>query len=92
MRPAAPRTTVAIMATWVLAHAHEAVSCEIAYAAWSGYDSPLRRRSAIASCASGGHRIFWVVEAVDRDAALAQLPDWLAARTLVTEVSEVAIP
>jgi hypothetical protein len=80
------------MPSYVLEHSHEAESCGVAYAAWSGYDSPLRRRPAIASCVTGGHRIFWFVEADDADAALRQLPEWLASRTAVSEVSEVEIP
>jgi hypothetical protein len=80
------------MASYVLAHSHDPEACDTAYAAWSGYDSPLRRKPAIASCASGGHRIFWVVEADDAEAALRQLPEWLAGRTAVSEVSEVVIP
>ncbi len=92
MQRVTPPSTVATMARYVLDHSHEAATCGIAYAAWSGYDSPLRHRPAISSCESGGHRILWVIEAPDSDAALRQLPEWLAARTAVTEVSEVAIP
>jgi hypothetical protein len=80
------------MPKFVLAHSHEARSCETAYAAWSGFESPLRQKSAVSSCAIGGHRIFWVVDARDSGSALAQLPEWLAARTIVSEVSEVRIP
>jgi hypothetical protein len=76
----------------MLEHSHEAQTCEIAYAAWSGYDSPLRHRHTVASCAIGEHRIFWLVEAGDAQAALRQLPEWLAERTVVREVSEVTIP
>jgi hypothetical protein len=64
--------SVAPMPRHMLEHSHGAQSCEIAYAAWSGYDSPLRHRHAVASCAIGGHRIFWLVEASDADAALRQ--------------------
>lgn len=75
-----------------MSHRHDPEECRTAYAAWSGYDSPLRRKPAIASCPSGGHSIFWVIDAPDRQAALAQLPEWLASRTAVSEVTEVPIP
>jgi hypothetical protein len=78
--------------TYVLTHQHEARECRTAYAAWKGFASPLRRSHAFASCARGEHRMYWLVQADDESEALAQLPEWLAARTDVTEVSEVAIP
>jgi hypothetical protein len=80
------------MPRFVLFHEHRPHECRTAYAAWNGFTSPLRRRPAQASCASGGHRIYWTVEAADADEALAQLPCFLAVRTEVTEVSEVPIP
>ena len=42
---------------FVLAHHHEAADCRVAYAAWKGFDSPLRRKHTMASCASGEHHI-----------------------------------
>jgi hypothetical protein len=80
------------MATFVLAHEHAPRECPAAFTAWRGFDSPLRQGSAMASCASGDHRVFWTVEAVDEDAALAQLPPFVACRTRVSEVTGVAIP
>jgi hypothetical protein len=80
------------MPKFVLAHSHQSRSCGTAYAAWSGFDSPLRHKPAVSSCGIGGHRIFWVVEASDAGSALTQLPEWLAARTVVSEVTEVTIP
>jgi hypothetical protein len=41
---------------------------------------------------SGGHRVWWTVEAPDTAAALAQLPAFVAKRTVVDEVREVPIP
>ena len=87
-----PSRSVAAMPRYMLEHSHEARSCATAYAAWSGYDSPLRRRRTVATCAVGGHRIFWLVQASDADSAVRQLPEWLAERTVVSEVSEVTIP
>jgi hypothetical protein len=78
--------------SYVLTHRHEPCECRTAYAAWKGFDSPLRRRQTMASCRSGGHLMFWCVEARNEAAALAQLPAWLASRAEVVEVSEVAIP
>jgi hypothetical protein len=77
---------------FVLVHHHEPRECRTAYAAWSGFDSPLRSRPTLASCVGGGHTIYWLITASDRGAALDQLPDWLAERTEANEVREVGIP
>jgi hypothetical protein len=37
------------MATFILAHAHNQAECQVVYAAWRGYDSPLRGLNAMAS-------------------------------------------
>lgn len=87
-----PRRTVAALPSFILDHRHTADECRTAYAAWRGYDSPLRDRAATASCADGGHRLLWTVEATTSADALAQLPPWLAERTRVEQVSEVALP
>ena len=80
------------MPGFILEHRHAAAECKTAYAAWRGYDSPLRQRPAHASCAHGGHRLLWTVQAADRAQALAQLPPWLAERTQVEPVNEVILP
>jgi len=80
------------MATFLLCHTHQPGECRFAYAAWKGFKSPLRHRPALADCASGGHRLWWRVEASDASAALAQLPAFVADRTEVVEVGEVPIP
>jgi hypothetical protein len=87
-----PHTVVQPVPTFVLSHHHQPAECRIAFAAWKGFDSPLRHSPAVASCASGGHRIYWTVEAESAEAALAQLPEYLALRTEVSEVTEVPIP
>jgi hypothetical protein len=79
------------MATYLLAHVHGDADCRVAYAAWRGFDSPLRGQNAIASCASGDHRMFWTVDADTPDDALRQLPPYVAHRTHVSEVHDVAI-
>jgi hypothetical protein len=78
--------------TFVLAHAHRPEECAIAIAAWKGFASPLRHSRPLGSCAAGGHRVWWTVEACDRATALTQLPPYVAQRTTADEVRAVPIP
>lgn len=80
------------MRRFLLDHRHRPEECRAAYAAWNGFESPLRAREAVSSCASGEHRIVWTVEADDEQRALALLPPFVAQRTEVNEVREVPIP
>ena len=64
----------------------------MAFAAFKGHDSPLRHRSTLASCISGGHSIWWTVEAAGADDAFALLPFYVAQRTDATRVGDVLIP
>lgn len=80
------------VATYLLAHRHAASECRVVFAAWTGFASPLRHRSAWASCFSGGHQLWWTVEADDADAALAYLPGYVACRTEAIAVRAVTIP
>lgn len=85
------------MPRYMLVHSHRPVECGVAYAAWRGFDSPLRRAATAGSCGvpSGGedlHRIWWTVDAVSERAAFAHLPPWVAERTVAEPVSQVAIP
>ncbi len=75
-----------------LHHKHEPSECAAAFAAWRGFQSPLRHRPAAATCLTGGHCLFWQVEAGDRQEATAMLPAFVAARTEVIEAREVRIP
>ncbi|MGD9530734.1 hypothetical protein [Pseudonocardia sp.] len=75
-----------------LLHRHAATDCATAFAAWKGYDSPLRHESVPASCLYGGHTLWWTVEADDAEAALGLLPPWVAARTEVTPVRLTDLP
>jgi hypothetical protein len=75
-----------------LHHRHDADECSAAYAAWRGYDSPLRRTRVLSSCRQGGHAIWWDVEAPDGASALELLPPYVAGRTTALAVSEVQIP
>jgi hypothetical protein len=82
---------------FVLSHRHVSGDCGIAFAAWRGFDSPLRHQSALASCPSdaideGEHLLIWTVEAAGAEQALALLPPWLAERAEVRRVGEVSIP
>ena len=80
------------MAVYVLHHQHEPSECPAAYAAWHGFDSPLRRHPAPSTCLTGGHAIWWQVEARDAAAALALLPGFVAGRTRAILVRDVGIP
>jgi hypothetical protein len=80
------------MPTFVLNHRHTPQECRSAFAAWHGFESPLRRSLASASCIRGDHRIFWTVDAETERHALAFLPPFVAERTDVSEVAEVQIP
>jgi hypothetical protein len=80
------------MATFVLDHRHRPDDCAIAIAAWKGFCSPLRHGVPLGSCVSGGHRLLWMVEAADAAAAPAQLPRYVAERTVAEEVREVPLP
>jgi hypothetical protein len=80
------------MPCFLLHHRHEPNECGVVFASFRGHDSSLRRRPTIASCQTGGHAIWWNVEAPTAADALALVPYFVAARTSVTRVSEVHIP
>jgi hypothetical protein len=80
------------MPCFLLHHRHEPDECGVVFASFKGHDSVLRRQPALASCRTGGHAIWWRVEAASAAAALALLPFFVATRTSVTRVSEVDIP
>jgi len=78
--------------TFLLHHRHAPAECRATFAAWKGFDSPLRQTSTLGSCPQGGHQLYWRVQAANSASALAQLPPFIAGRTEVVEVSEVEIP
>ena len=80
------------MPRFLVHHRHEPHQCGIAFAAFKGHQSPLRHRAALASCPTGGHAIWWALEAASEDDALRQLPFYVAQRSTVTQVAEVEIP
>lgn len=92
------------MKTFILVNEHAPAECAISYAAWKGFDSPLRGHVAQSTCARYSsnrlegsadappvHEIWWTAAATDRDAALAQLPPYVRVRTRAREVREVNI-
>jgi hypothetical protein len=80
------------MPCFLIHHRHEAPECGAVFAAFKGHDSPLRHSQTVASCAFGGHAIWWGVEAASEGAALALLPAYVAARATAIRVREVQIP
>jgi hypothetical protein len=88
-----PRRPEAVrMPRFLIHHRHEPPECGVVFAAFKGHDSPLRHRATLASCAYGGHAIWWEVEATTESAALALLPFYVAERATATRVAEVDIP
>jgi hypothetical protein len=80
------------MPRYMVHHRHEPRECGIAFAAFKGHESPLRHRAALASCTSGGHAIWWTVEAASEQDARRQLPYFVARRSTIAQVNEVVIP
>jgi hypothetical protein len=80
------------MSCFLLEHRHLARECGVVFTSFKGHDSPLRHRATLASCRSGGHAIWWTVEAASEEHALKLLPPYVAERTAITPVSEVEIP
>lgn len=80
------------MHRYVLHQHHEPHECAAVFASFKGYASPLRHQLTLASCRSGGHDIWWTVEAECETDALRLLPAYVAARTSVASVTEVEIP
>jgi len=80
------------MALYLLHHHHEPHECGVVFASFRGHESRLRHRRTVASCRSGGHAIWWTVEAATERDALGLLPAYVADRTTATSVSEVDIP
>ena len=81
-----------VMPVFLLHHQHEPHECGAAFAAWLGFDSPLRRRTVESSCLSGGHALWWRAQAADHASALALLPRFVAERTTPIEIRVVQIP
>jgi hypothetical protein len=80
------------MPRYLLHHRHEPHECGVVFASFKGHESPLRHQATLASCRSGGHAIWWTVDAASEEDALRLLPVYIAERTTVACVSEVDIP
>jgi hypothetical protein len=80
------------MPRFLIHHRHEPHECGVVFASFRGHDSSLRHRATLASCVSGGHAIWWTVDAATEADALALLPFFVAERSTATRVSEVDIP
>jgi hypothetical protein len=80
------------MPRYLLQHQHQPRECGPVFASFKGYESPLRHEATLASCRSGGHAIWWTVEAESEAAALRLLPAYVAQRTTAARVNEVEIP
>ena len=80
------------MTRYLIHHRHAAHECGVAFASFRGHDSSLRHQAALASCDSGGHAIWWTVDAATEADALALLPFFIAERSTAAAVTEVAIP
>jgi hypothetical protein len=80
------------MSRYLLEHHHEPRECGVVFASFKGHASPLRHRATLGSCRSGGHAIWWTVDADTEREALALLPRYVAERAIVSRVSEVEIP
>jgi hypothetical protein len=86
------RGKLAPMPRYLLHHRHEPDECGVVFASFKGHESPLRHKATLASCRSGGHAIWWTVDAASEEDALGLLPSYIAERTTVAHVSEVDIP
>jgi hypothetical protein len=62
------------MALFLFEHHHQPDDCAVAFAAWKGFDSPLKHTAVLCSCRSGGHRLWFVVTSATAESALRQLP------------------
>ena len=80
------------MPNFLLNHRHEPHECAAVFAAWQGFQSPLRHGRVASTCLTGGHGLWWRVEARDVREALSLLPRFVADRTTAVQVREVDIP
>ena len=80
------------MKRFLLHNHHEPDECGVTFAAFKGHSSPLRRHKTASSCLTGGHEIWWLVEAETEDAALALLPRYVAERSTAMPIRPVLIP
>ena len=84
--------TLEPMSRYLLQHRHQPRECGVVFASFKGHESPLRHQATLASCRSGGHAIWWTVDAESEEDAIRLLPFYVAERTTITSVNEVQIP
>jgi len=80
------------MSRYLLQHRHTPDECGVVFASFKGHVSSLRHQLTLASCRSGGHEVWWTVDAGSPQEALLLLPRYVAIRTTVKRVSQVEIP
>jgi hypothetical protein len=80
------------MSRYLLQHRHSPDECGVVFASFRGHESRLRHQVTLASCRSGGHAIWWAVDAASEREALQLLPFYVAERTTIARVNEVQIP
>jgi hypothetical protein len=80
------------MVPFRLTHRHAAQECPTVYAAWKGFDSPLRGHQATSSCRWGDHQIWWDLEGTNEDEVMSYLPGYVADRAQAVRIGEVEIP
>ena len=80
------------MKRFLLHNRHRPEECGVTFAAFKGHSSPLRRHETASSCLTGGHEIWWLVDADTTDAALALLPRYVAERSAAIPIRDVLIP
>ncbi|MGB7859929.1 MAG: hypothetical protein WBM90_05480 [Acidimicrobiia bacterium] len=92
MWPIAVHAIFRFMPSFMLQHHHQPEECPSSYAAWKGFESPLRGQQTPSSCRNGGHEIWWEVDAADEADALGRLPAFVRERSVATRVNKVDIP
>jgi hypothetical protein len=80
------------MPHFLLHHRHGPSECAAAFAAWKGFESTLRREPVLSTCLAGGHELWWRVDAATPEAALAELPAFVARRSTAIAIREVRVP
>jgi hypothetical protein len=80
------------MQEFLLYHRHTPNDCAATFAAWNGFQSPLRGTSTCSTCSFGAHEIWWNVTAHDDREALATLPKYVAGRTVAIRVALIEMP